>query len=118
MKFLSRLLILILINAAALYAAGRLIPGFSIRLEIPELLLAASLLTLINLTIKPFLKLVFLPLIFLTFGLTGFFINALTLYSLAYLSNIVIIEGPIPLLLSTLLIGIINAVCQRLMLSR
>lgn len=117
-KFISRFIVLILINTLALYAADRLIDGFAVSQNLSELLTAGLGLTLFNLVLLPFLKIIFSPLIFLTFGLVGFFINALALYLLANMFKTVIIDGFIPLLLATLVIGIINAICQRLILSK
>lgn len=115
---IGKFILLILINALALYGAGYFIPGFTVSFNLAELLTAALVLTLINLTIIPLLKFIFSPLVFITFGLAGIFINALAIYLLDYFYQAVIIDGLVPLIVATLIIGIINSLCQRLILPR
>jgi len=60
-------------------------PGFEVGDKIYILILAALLLTAINILVKPFLKLIFLPLNLVSFGLFGWVINVFSLLILTFL---------------------------------
>lgn len=95
-------------NLAALAAAGYFIEGFSISFGLEEFLMATAIFTAINFFLLPFLKLVFSPLIFITFGIGIILINAAGLYILDFFSDSISIAGILPLLYSTLVIGLVN----------
>lgn len=109
MKILSNLIIHIVGNAVAILAAAYLIPNFTWTGDFIALLIAALILTAINFILRPILKLLLGPLILLTFGLFIIVINAATLYILDILSDPLIIQGYIPLLLATLLFSVVNS---------
>ncbi len=104
MKFLNTLVISFIANGVGLYAAGALIPGFSITPDIKDIAIAAGILTGINFVLKPIVKHLLWPLMFLTLGLFSIVINAITLYALDYLLPYVTISGLIPLIYATLVI--------------
>lgn len=83
---LAKLIIQILTNAVAIYIATRLVPGFNFsdQENLAPLLTAGFILGLINFFIKPILKLVSAPIIFLTFGLFTIVINVAMLLLLDY----------------------------------
>lgn len=108
MKILGNLIFHVFSNAVAILAAAYLITGFTFTGDFTALLVAAAILTAINLVLRPILKLLLGPLIILTFGLFIIVLNAITLYLLDILSGPLIIEGLIPLLLATLLFSVIN----------
>lgn len=110
MKSLAKLIFSVLVNAVALYLAAFFIPGFSVMGGIVAFLTAGAILTVINATLRPLMKLILGPFIVLTFGLFVIVINALTLYLLDVLSPQVTIQGYPALLLATLLIGVINLI--------
>jgi putative membrane protein len=74
-----RLLLVWLINAAALMALPFLLPSITVD-SIPAALIAALLLGLVNTFIRPLLILLTLPVTLLTLGLFIFVINALTFW--------------------------------------
>ncbi len=117
-NILSNVFFAIAINALAIYTADYFIAGFQIEENLREIIIAAATLSLINLTFKPLLKLIFSPLTIITLGLFGLVINAFTLYLLDYFLETVTITRLDSLILATLLIGIINFLCQRLLLRR
>ncbi|OGG42114.1 hypothetical protein A3A21_00580 [Candidatus Jorgensenbacteria bacterium RIFCSPLOWO2_01_FULL_45_25b] len=108
MNFFSRLIAHLLGNMIALYAASHLIPGFIFTGGKKELAMAALILTLIHMFVKPIVKLMFIPLIILTLGLFLIIINIGTLYILDIVSSSLTIEGYMALLWATLLISAIN----------
>ena len=62
-------------------------PGFEVGDKIYILILAALLLTAINILVRPFLKLIFLPLNLISFGLFGWVINVFSLLILTFLMD-------------------------------
>jgi len=108
MRFLSRIIFYFLVNLTALIAAAQFVPGFSINSNIESLLILTGIFTFINLLIKPILKLVFSPFIFLSLGLFSLVINAIILKLLDIWSINVTISGIQALVYSTLLITAVN----------
>ncbi|MEX0880709.1 MAG: phage holin family protein [Thermoanaerobaculia bacterium] len=76
MKFLARLLI----NAAALWVAVRIVPGITYEGGWAPFLVVALLFGLVNAFIRPIVKLLTLPIIFLTLGLFALVVNGLMLW--------------------------------------
>lgn len=75
-----RLLLRILINAAALWAATQIVPGVRHDGPSTSLLLVALVFGVLNAIVRPILKLLTCPLILLTLGLFTFVINAVMLW--------------------------------------
>ena len=75
MGFLLR----IIVNAAALWVAAQLVPGFVIA-GLTPLVLAALVLGLINAIVRPVLVILTLPLTLVTLGLFLFILNAFCLW--------------------------------------
>jgi putative membrane protein len=76
MSFLLR----ILITAAALWVAVRLVPGISYTGGTPSFLVLALIFGVINAVLRPILMLLSLPLLILTLGLFTFVVNALAFW--------------------------------------
>jgi len=108
MGFLGRIVLSIVTNAVAVLASAEFIKGFLWVGNFRELLVAAAVLTAINMFLKPLMKLFFGPFIVLTLGLFAILINAATLFILDKLTAPLIIDGYLPLLLATLLFGVLN----------
>src|SRR3989338_681853 len=79
MRFLLRFLLRIILNAAALFAAGYLLAGFIIPPDIEYLFLGGLVLALISTFIRPVLKIVSFPFLLITFGLFHIVINIIVL---------------------------------------
>ena len=84
MYFLLRLLI----NAAALWVAIRLLDGIDHRGSWWSLLVVALVFGALNASVRPMLKLLSLPLLVLTIGLFIFVINALMLLLTGWVSRL------------------------------
>ena len=69
-----------ILNAVAILILSNLLPGVSFGGDLKTLLLAALILSLINVLVKPLLKIVLLPINLITFGIAGWFIQVITLY--------------------------------------
>ncbi len=75
-----------LINAVSLW----IIDYFSVSVQFADLMAIAAtafVLTLLNMTVEPILKVISLPLTFLTIGLFSFVINGFVLWAAFQLSN-------------------------------
>jgi len=94
----------------ALYAAVYFVDGFEVTADWIEFSVVAAIFTLINIFIKPIIKLVLSPLIIITLGAGLFFVNAAMLYFLDFISDSVIINGIMPLLYATIVISIAHFV--------
>jgi len=106
-KMLS-FIIRILGNAVALYVAFLIAPGFVVSGSWEQYLIAGLVLALLNMVVRPILKVVSFPLIILTLGLFTFIINILMLWILDYLVSFVTIEGFMALVWATIIVSIVN----------
>lgn len=81
------LLLRLLINAGALWAATLLVPGISFVGDTGRFLVVALVFGLLNALVRPLLLLLSLPLLILTLGLFTFILNAFILMMLGSLSE-------------------------------
>jgi putative membrane protein len=109
-RFIGVILFQICTNAFAILAAANFVSGFSFTGNFPQLVLAACLLTLINALILPILKLIFGPIVLITLGIFTIVINAFGLFILDKFSTPLTIEGILPLVYGTLVIGLVNLI--------
>jgi putative membrane protein len=70
----------ILLNTLAIAAVSYVFPGVSYNHDLKTLLIAALVLAIINTFIRPFLKILLLPINVITLGLFGWFINVIIIY--------------------------------------
>ncbi len=110
MSFISHFIFQSFSNALALLAADYFIKDFIFKGNFIELIIAAFIFTLINVTLRPILKLILGPLIVLTFGLFSFFINVVILYLLDIFIENLIIEGYLALIFATFIITLANLI--------
>lgn len=100
----------ILGNGLALYGAVYLIPGFLISGGLKEYAIAGVLLGLLNATVRPFLKLISMPIIILTLGIFSLIISGLMLWVVDYIFDFVRIKDLYSLGLATIVVTLINAI--------
>ena len=110
MKIFGNLIVHVFSNTVAILAGAYFITGFIFTGDFLTLIFTAGILTIINLVIRPVLKLFLGPLVVLTFGLFLVVINAATLYILDIVSTPLIIEGYLPLLIATVLFSVVNTI--------
>ena len=84
---MGELLIRIVVNALALIAAVRLVPGASFDGGLLQLAAVAAIFGLINAYLRPIMKLLSLPLNLVAFGLVGFAVNTVLLLLLSLISG-------------------------------
>jgi putative membrane protein len=82
-----RFLLRLLINAAALWVATRIVSGVTFSGDPVYLFLVALLFGLLNALVRPVLKLLTCPLLILTLGLFTFVINGVILWLTSALSD-------------------------------
>jgi len=82
-----KILIRLLINAAALWVAVRLVPGVSFTGDTRLLLVVALIFGVLNTCLKPLLFILTLPFVLVTLGLFTFVLNALLLWMTSSLSG-------------------------------
>jgi putative membrane protein len=84
-----KILIRLLINAAALWVAVRLVPGVSFNGDGRLLLVVALIFGVLNAALKPLLVILTLPFLLITLGLFTFILNAFLLWLTSELSGAV-----------------------------
>jgi putative membrane protein len=82
-----QILLRLSINAAALWAATRLVPGISFDGAWPTLFVVALVFGVLNVAVKPVLWLLTLPFLLVTLGLFTFVLNAFMLWLTGAISN-------------------------------
>ncbi len=83
----------ILVNAAALWAASRLFDGITLSSEWVSILIVAVIFGLVNAIIKPITKLLAFPITIVTLGLFTLVINALMLQLTDALTDRLTVDG-------------------------
>lgn len=109
------LLLAWLINAVCLIAVTHLVPGVTV-VNFTAALVAAAVLGLINVVIKPILALLTLPVTILTLGLFSFVLNALMFGLAAYLLSGFTVSGFIPALIGAIVFGILSWIANAILL--
>ncbi len=110
MKLIAKIIVAVLANAIALYAAANYIPGFKLTGDVGQIIGMAAILTFLNFILKPIFRLILGPVIILTLGLGLILVNALILYILDIISKNITIETIPALIYATLLLGAVNFV--------
>ena len=110
MGIIQKFALIFLTSAVALYLATLFVDGVSIPLRLEGFATVAAVLTLIHLFIRPLIKVALTPITILTLGLGSVLVNVLTLYLLDLILPSVIIDGFLPLILTTLIVSTVNLV--------
>ncbi len=104
-----KLVLSLFINAVAVFAAAYLLPQVSVDAPLTALWVALVL-GVLNSTLKPILKLLTLPINFMTLGLFGLLINLLILYVATLIVPGFAIAGILGYVLFSLVMGVIAAI--------
>lgn len=97
-------------NSIAIWIAYLLVPGFVINRGIVGFILAGLLLGLLNLVVKPILKLISTPIIIVTLGIFSLIINGFILWLVSYILDFVVIQTFSALAWSTIIVSFVNVV--------
>lgn len=106
--WMLRFIIRILGNVIALYVATMIVPGFLVSGSWKQFLIAGLVLALLNIVVRPVIKIISFPLVLLTLGLFTAIINILMLWILDYLVSFVTIDGFLALIGATIIVSIVN----------
>ena len=112
MTSVARLILALVTNLAAVMVAAYFIPEaeFQLVANAQGLLPLVATLTVINLLLRPILKMILSPLIFITLGLFTLIINTAILYFIDISSASLTINGLLPLIKATAIISFANLV--------
>lgn len=103
-------IIRILSTLLGLWAADRLLGEFQVNGGWEGFLIAGVVLVLLNMLLRPVLKLISFPLIILTLGLFSIVINAFMLWLTASFTNYISFSDLTALFLATVIISAVNFV--------
>ena len=107
---LSRLITAFFANAVAFLLSAYLLDNFYLGGKLPAFLALVAVFTLINLVIRPLIKLILTPLILITFGFFTLVINAGILYVVDIYSAHISIDGLATLFYATVIITLTNLI--------
>lgn len=108
-----KLVLSLIINAVAVFAAAYLLPQVSVDAPLTALWVALVL-GVLNSTLKPILKILTLPINFITLGLFGLVINLFILYVATLLVPGFAISGIVGYILFSLVTGIVASILHAL----
>ncbi len=103
-----KLVLKLLINAAAIWVAARIVDGITLEEEALTIILVALVFALVNTFIRPILKLISLPVLILTLGLFTFVINAAMLAITAGILDGLSIDGFGSALLGAVIVTLVS----------
>lgn len=107
---MRNLVIRILVNALALWAAAQVVGGITLSESLGDILWVALVFGLVNAVLKPIVMLLALPVLFLTLGLFTLIINACLLLLTGALTDALVVDGFIPALVGSIVISIVSMV--------
>jgi putative membrane protein len=107
------LLIKLIINALAVFAASYILPGVSVA-NFTTAIVVAIVLALLNLLIKPLLILLTIPITIVTLGIFLLFINAIIVLICSALVDGFKVDGVLYALLFSLVVSLIGALMEKL----
>ncbi len=108
MRIFAHLLFSFFSNIVALYGAAYFVPGFIVSPPVQNFLIAAAALGALNVFIRPIIRALMTPLVWLTLGLGIIAVNMIMLKILDFILSQITIQGLFPLFWSALIVGIVN----------
>jgi putative membrane protein len=109
------ILLRLLLITAAVWVVAEVVPGITVRGEPVDYLVVAVVFALVNLLVKPVVKLLSLPFILLTLGLFLLVVNAAMLGLTALLTDRLSVDGFGAAILGALLISIVTWAGERVL---
>jgi len=110
MRWFFKLILQILANAVGIFAAAYFIKDIKFTGDWIDYLIVGAILAVANLIIRPVLKIITAPLIFITLGLFIIVINAVILFGVDWFVQELQITSLFGYLLGSIIISIINGV--------
>ena len=109
-KTLRKLLLALVINAAALWAAAELVAGIRLGERFEEVVVVAAIFALVNAFIRPVVRFFTFPVILVTLGLFSLVINAGMLMLADWLAGGLVVDGFTSALLGSVVISAVGVV--------
>ncbi len=109
---MTRFVVKVLVVAVAIGVTAWLMPGIEVDGGLGTLVWVAFLFTLVNLLLKPAVKVISLPLLVISLGLFAFVINAGLLLFTAWLTDQMAIDGFWPAVWGSILISLVVTVAE------
>ncbi len=103
-----RIILRVLINAVALWAAASIIDGIELSSRFSSILIVALVFGITNAALRPFVKLLSLPFIVLTLGLFTFVVNGAMLLVVDWLTDGLEVDGFINAMLGAVVISVVS----------
>jgi len=110
MKFLFKLALHVAANALAIFVAAYFLEQIDFNGDWVDYLIVGAILTATNLIIRPILKIVSAPIIFITMGLFALVINAVILFAVDWFVDALIINSLMGYVWGSLIIAVVNAI--------
>lgn len=102
------IIVRLLANVLGLYLANLWVSGFSVKGGWKEYIIAGIVLGILNLIVRPFLKIITFPLIVISLGLFLIVINAVILWLAAQFTGYIVIDSYVALIWATLVVAVVN----------
>ena len=115
MHHMVKLFVKLLVSALAVFIVGNFLPGIHVP-GYKVALIAALVLGLLNVTLRPILKILSFPITLLTLGLFSFVVNGFVLWLTARIVKGFAIDGFWWAVLGSILISVLIAVGDRIIL--
>lgn len=109
-----KMILKLLVNALALIGTAWIVPGISID-SVWTAIIAAIVLAIINIIIRPIMLFITIPINILTLGLFTFVINALMLWLASLLVSGFTVSGFVPAILGAIILAIISTLLHTLL---
>ncbi len=117
-RLIKRIFWGIVLNGIALVFCQKLFNyvwhDFYLQGPLPQLIIFAFILTLLNLLIKPVLHFVFFPLILITLGIFNIVLNLIILKAATLISPVLVINSTLTWLSASIIISMFNAPLRRI----
>jgi putative membrane protein len=107
---MRRIFLTVAINVAAIFVASIFVDGIDYASKFWVLIVAGVVFGIVNLLLKPIVRLLALPLAVVTLGLAFFFVNLLMLYVTSWIVGPFSIGGFMDAVWGTLIIWVVNVV--------
>ena len=113
---MMRALIRLLAVAAAVWVTAEILPGVQVHGDVFTYLGVALIFSLVNLVIGNLIKLLTMPLTFLTFGISLFFVNAAMFVLTARWSDALVVDGFWWAFAGAFIVSIVSSVIARVLM--
>ena len=109
MKFLLKFVVKTVLNAIILYVLNKYLPGFTVYGDYVSFLIGGAVLAFISMVIRPIVRLITAPIVWLTLGLFNLVINMGLLFIADWILPQLEITGFTTLLIASIIIALVNS---------